>query len=73
MVQILMALAVVAALVYFVLFRTGTDKETGQAQPYAEEVQKAEDVQQLMQDTQQRQQQQIDVQLEPRPVDDQAE
>jgi hypothetical protein len=64
MAQLLMALAVVAALVYFVLFRTGTDPETGQSQPYAEEVQKAEDVQQLMQDTQQLQQRQIDEETE---------
>ena len=55
MAQLLMALAVVAALVYFVLFRTGTDSETGEAQPYAQEVEKAEDVQQLMQNPQQRQ------------------
>jgi hypothetical protein len=73
MVQILMALAIVAALVYFVLFRTGTDPETGQSQPYAEEVQKAEDVQQLMQAYPQQQQRQLDVQLEPRQVDDQTE
>lgn len=70
MVQILMALAIVAALVYFVLFRTGADEETGEARPYAEEVRKAEDVQQLMQNPQERG---IDIQLEPRETDDQAE
>lgn len=64
MAQLILTLAVVAGLVYFVLFRTGTDTETGKAEPYAAEVQKAEDVQLMMQDGQQLRQQQIDEQDE---------
>lgn len=49
MMQLLFALGIVAALVYFVLFRTGTDPTTEQPKPYAAEVQKAEQVEQVLQ------------------------
>lgn len=71
MAQLLIALALVAALVWFVLTRTGADKETGAPRPYAAEVQKAEDVQDLMQQAPRMRQNQLDQQLplEPREVD----
>jgi cytochrome oxidase Cu insertion factor (SCO1/SenC/PrrC family) len=69
MVQIIMALAIVAALVYFVLFRGAPEDDAPSAQPYATEVEKAEQVEQTLQQTQQLQQRQIDEQTQslPRP------
>ncbi len=64
MVQIIMALAVVAALVYFVLFRNAPQDDALPAQPYAAEVEKAEQVEDTLQQTQQLQQRQIDEQTE---------
>lgn len=50
MMQLIFALGIVAALVYFVLFRTGGDTAAGDpAKPYAAEVQKAEQVEQVLQ------------------------
>ncbi|MGH8561746.1 MAG: hypothetical protein ACRES4_07270 [Nevskiales bacterium] len=72
MVQLIMTLAVVAALVYFVLFRTGSQTGEEPAKPYAAEVEKAKQVEEVLQQTQQQQQRQIDVQLEPRQVDEPA-
>lgn len=64
MVQVIMALLVVAALAYFVLFRTGNNPETNKAQPYAAEVHKAEDVEKVLQQSQQLQQQRIEQESE---------
>jgi hypothetical protein len=49
MVQLILSLAIVAALVYFVLFRTGSQTEDEPAKPYAAEVQKSEQVEQVLQ------------------------
>jgi cytochrome oxidase Cu insertion factor (SCO1/SenC/PrrC family) len=64
MVQIIMALAIVAALVYFVLFRNAPPDDAQPARPYAAEVEKAEQVEQTLQQTQQLQQRQIDEQAQ---------
>jgi hypothetical protein len=62
MVQVLMALAVVAALVYFVLFRSGSQPEAEDPRPHAAELQKAEQVEDVIQQGQQLEQQRIDEQ-----------
>jgi hypothetical protein len=64
MIQVIMAVAVVAALVYFVLFRAGTPPEAESAKPYAAEVQKAEQVEDTLLQNQQLQQQRIDAESE---------
>lgn len=63
MMQLIFALGIVAALVYFVLFRTGGDTAAGDpAKPYAAEVQKAEQVEEVLKQDLQLQQRQIDEQ-----------
>jgi hypothetical protein len=71
MAQILIALALVGALVWFVLSRTSTTTEGGSPQPYGAETQKARDVQDSMQQIPQMRQDQLDQQLplEPREAD----
>lgn len=64
MVQIIMALAIVAALAYFVLFRTGSQPEGQAAKPYAAEVQKAEQVEDKVLQSKELQDQRIDQQTE---------
>lgn len=64
MAQIIMALVIVAALVYFVLFRTGSQTSQEPAKPYAAEVQKAEQVEEVLRQNQQLQQQRIEEQTE---------
>lgn len=64
MIQIIITIAVVATLVYFVLFRTGTTPEADSPKPYAAEVQKAEQVEDTIMQNQQLQQQRIDAESE---------
>jgi hypothetical protein len=60
MIQVIMALAIVATLVYFVLFRTSTNTESESPRPYAAEVEKAEQVEDSLLQTQQLQNQRIE-------------
>lgn len=65
MAQLLIALALVAALVWFVLTRTGSRTEEGSPRPYAGEVQKAEEVQDTLQQGSQMRGDQIEQMMQP--------
>ena len=65
MAQILIALALVAALVWFVLTRTGVRNEEGPPQPYAAEVQQAEEVKDTLQQGAQMRRDQVEQMMQP--------